>query len=97
MLIVFIVLINLFSYRKNGNAFFIDGPGGTGKTFLYNNLLAAVRKEGDIALAVASSGIAALLLPGGRTAHSRLKIPFKLESTCNIGFHVIVLIQNFII
>jgi hypothetical protein len=37
-------------------------------------------------LAVASSGIASLLLPGGRTAHSRFKIPIDLhdESTCNI-------------
>jgi ATP-dependent DNA helicase PIF1 len=35
---------------------------------------------------VASSGIAAQLLQGGRTAHSRLKIPFDLQanSTCNI-------------
>ncbi len=37
-------------------------------------------------LTVASSGIASLLLPGGRTAHSRFKIPIDLhdESTCNI-------------
>ncbi len=37
-------------------------------------------------LAVASSGIASLLLPSGRTAHSRFKIPIDLhdESTCNI-------------
>ncbi len=37
-------------------------------------------------LVVASSGIASLLLLGGRTAHSRFKIPIDLhnESTCNI-------------
>ncbi len=37
-------------------------------------------------LAVASSGIASLLLPAGKTAHSRFKIPIDLhdESTCNI-------------
>ena len=66
--------------------FFIDGPGGTGKTYLYNTLLSTVRRNGDIALAVASSGIAALLLVGGRTAHSRLKIPIKLDelAVCNI-------------
>ena len=35
---------------------------------------------------MASSGIAALLLDGGRTAHSRFKIPLELtsSSTCNI-------------
>ncbi len=37
-------------------------------------------------LVVASLGIASLLLLGGRTAHSRFKIPINLhdDSTCNI-------------
>ncbi|GBB91117.1 hypothetical protein RclHR1_18230007 [Rhizophagus clarus] len=66
--------------------FFIDGPGGTGKTFLYNTLLSTIRSSGEIAVAVASFGIAALLIMGGRTAHSRFKIPLKLNesSTCSI-------------
>ncbi|GJU57970.1 ATP-dependent DNA helicase PIF1-like protein [Tanacetum coccineum] len=39
-----------------------------------------------IVLAVASSGIASLLLPIGRTAHSRFVIPLELmeNSTCGI-------------
>jgi hypothetical protein len=37
---------------------------------LFNTILAKVRSQGNIALAVASSGIAALLLDDGRTAHS---------------------------
>ena len=67
--------------------FFVDGPGGTGKTFLYNTLLATVRSRGDIALAVASSGIAALLLQGGRTVHFRMKVPIRLNelSSCGIS------------
>ena len=67
-------------------AFFVDGPGGTGKTFLYNTLLAKIRSRGEIALAMAKSGIAALLLEGGRTVHSRLKVPITLNelSVCNI-------------
>ncbi len=55
--------------------FFVDGLGGAGKTFLYGCLLSRVRSTGDIALSMASSGIAALLLEGGCTAHSRFKIP----------------------
>jgi ATP-dependent exoDNAse (exonuclease V) alpha subunit len=44
-----------------------------GKTHCFNGLLAYVRKDKGIALAVASSGIAALLLNLGRTFHSRFK------------------------
>lgn len=42
--------------------------------------------RGGIALAIASSGIAALLLKNGRTAHSRFKIPLNITatSTCSI-------------
>ncbi len=47
------------------NCFFVDGLGGAGKTFLYNTLLSSVRANNRIALAVASSGIAAFLLEGG--------------------------------
>ncbi|KAL3839225.1 hypothetical protein ACJIZ3_023816 [Penstemon smallii] len=57
--------------------FFLDCPRGTGKTFLYRALLAYVRSRHCIALAVASSGVAASLLPGGRTTHSRFKLPFN--------------------
>ncbi|KAG7986452.1 hypothetical protein I3843_03G080700 [Carya illinoinensis] len=68
-------------------AFFIDGPGGTGKTFLYKALLATIRKKQLIALATASSGVAASILPGGRTAHSRFKIPLNVDknSTCSVS------------
>ncbi|KIJ19274.1 hypothetical protein PAXINDRAFT_28683, partial [Paxillus involutus ATCC 200175] len=55
--------------------FFVNGPGGTGKTFLYNTICHAMRGEGWIILCVASSGITALLLCGGRTVHSMFKIP----------------------
>ncbi|GFQ80571.1 ATP-dependent DNA helicase [Trichonephila clavata] len=68
---------------------FLDAPGGTGKTFLLNLLFAFVRKEKDMAVAVASSGIAATLLAGGRTAHSAFKLPLDLarsdSATCNIS------------
>ena len=68
------------------NAFFLHGPAGTGKTFLYNCLCSHLRAEGKIVLCVASSGIAAQLLPGGRTAHSRFKIPLSndVNGVCNI-------------
>ena len=62
----------------SGGFIFLDAPGGTGKTFLLNTILAKVRLGGKIALASASSGIAATLLKGGRTAHSTFGIPLTL-------------------
>lgn len=64
--------------------YFVDGPCGTGKTYLENVLLKSLRSQNQIALAVA--GIAAQLLQKGRTAHSRFKIPIDLHCTsvCNI-------------
>ncbi|XP_035843997.1 uncharacterized protein LOC110931558 [Helianthus annuus] len=66
------------SVRKNkGVVFFLYGYGGTGKTFLWKTLSAAIRSKSEIVLNVASSGIASLLLSGGRTTHSRFSIPLN--------------------
>ena len=72
----------------HGAAFFLSGPAGTGKTYVYKTVCHRLRSCAKIVLCVASSGIAALLLPGGRTAHSTFLIPIdKLdaESICNIS------------
>ncbi|GJV37430.1 DNA helicase, partial [Tanacetum coccineum] len=61
-------------------------PKGTGKTFLWKTIISTLRCEGKIVLAVASSGIASLILPSGRTAHSIFKLPIELteESLCKV-------------
>jgi hypothetical protein len=73
----------------NGDAkmFSLDAPGGTGKTFTLTTILASVRSQKKIAFAMATSGIAATLLPNGQTVHSKLKVPIELNenSTCNIS------------
>ncbi|KAL8617178.1 hypothetical protein ACOMHN_014348 [Nucella lapillus] len=75
--------------EQSGGIFFLDAPGGTGKTFVTNLILAKVRQKKEIALAVASSGIATNLLEKGRTAHSAFKLPLDLSRqespTCNIS------------
>ena len=73
-------------YINEGGIFFIDGPAGSGKTYLYNLLIASIRSQGDAVIAVAFSGIAAILLDGGKTSHSRFSIPLNLKenSTCSI-------------
>lgn len=72
--------------NDRGGVFFLYGYGGTGKTFVWKALSSALRSQGEIVIAVASSGIASLLIPGGRTAHSRFSIPLSIneDSTCDI-------------
>ncbi|GJS03997.1 ATP-dependent DNA helicase RRM3-like protein [Tanacetum coccineum] len=72
--------------KNTGGMFFVYGYGGTGKTYLYKTMSAALRSQGDIVLNGASRGITALLLEGGRTAHSRFAIPINIleESMCHI-------------
>ncbi|CAF1074549.1 unnamed protein product, partial [Brachionus calyciflorus] len=70
---------------SENNLFFIDGPGGTGKTFLYNTVFAYFQSKNKTSIAVASSGIAALLLEGGQTAHSKFKIPLDINENSVSG------------
>jgi hypothetical protein len=65
--------------NRNGRVFFVDSPVGTSKTFLYMCLIATVHSEGLIVVATATSGIAALIMPGSHTAHSIFKIPIKIS------------------
>ncbi|XP_053968806.1 uncharacterized protein LOC128870231 [Anastrepha ludens] len=64
----------------SGEIYLLDAPGGTGKTFLISLLLARIRSRNDVALALASSGIA---------ARSALKLPLNMQITetpiCNIA------------
>ncbi|KAG2570766.1 hypothetical protein PVAP13_7KG031309 [Panicum virgatum] len=54
--------------------------------FFFVSVISYICAHQHIVLIVASSGVASLLLPGGRTAHPRFKIPCDLEegAVCNI-------------
>jgi hypothetical protein len=69
-----------------GAMFYLDGPGGTGKTFLLNALIDLADTEKVNQIVVASTGVAALLLKDGQTAHSTFKIPIPCDfgSNCPI-------------
>ncbi|GJX28946.1 ATP-dependent DNA helicase PIF1-like protein [Tanacetum coccineum] len=77
-------------HNKKGQFYFVYGPGGTGKTFLYKTIISRLRSERKIVLAVASSA--------GRTAHSRFVIPLELleNITCGIkhNTHLAELMQE---
>ena len=77
-------VINSVSENKGG-FFFVYGQGGIEKTYLWKTIICQLRSEGKIVIAIASSGIAALLLPGGRIAHSRFQIPINATDSSTYG------------
>ena len=64
----------------------MSGNAGIGKTFIYNTIATKLRSLGHIVVIVASSGIASLLLVGGRTAHSTFRIPLDVLESSICGF-----------
>ena len=76
---------NLFSNKK-GQQYCINAAAGSGKTFIFQLLSAFVRSTGAICLCLASTGIAAWNMVGGRTAHSRFKLPIPCleNSVCGV-------------
>ncbi|XP_028786467.1 uncharacterized protein LOC114742362 [Neltuma alba] len=64
---------------STGAFFFVNGYGGTGETFLWNGLTSTLHAKGNSVLTVASSGIAATLLPSGSTSHSKFAIPIYVN------------------
>ena len=79
-------LKNVINY-KNNKCYFIDGPGGSGKSYLLNTIITYLNQESISVLSVAWTGIAANLLINGRTSHITFKLPLNIndESTCNIS------------
>ncbi|EFO97109.1 hypothetical protein CRE_30483 [Caenorhabditis remanei] len=69
-----------------GGLFFLDGPGGSGKTYVYNclaNIIMGMKKK---ILTMAWVGIAAALLPNGRTVASIMKLDINNGcKTCRIN------------
>ena len=87
---IFDDVVACISGRTEVNVFYCDGPAGAGMTFLYRKLLHYLRGDGKIVLVVAFSGIAALLLDGGRTVHSRFRLPVPLPlegAVANVSFN----------
>jgi hypothetical protein len=70
------------------NVFVLLSSAGCGKTAFANGVSASVRADGGTAVCVAASAMAAMLLTGGRTAHSALHIPIPAHdaSMCNLTY-----------
>jgi hypothetical protein len=59
---------------------FWDAPAGTGKTTCANAVIDAAEADGKVVIRVASTGIAAIQLRGGRTFHSRFAAPIHPDA-----------------
>ena len=71
------------------NLFFLNGPGGCGKTYTYNYLVHKLRSLTNPffvrqASCSALTGIAATLLIDGKTTHSTFKIPIPCHENSSI-------------
>ncbi|XP_066311551.1 uncharacterized protein [Miscanthus floridulus] len=65
---------------EDGGLLFVDGPGGTEKTYLYRALVTTIHSQKKIAVATATSGVATSIMTGGRTAHSCFQIPLTIDN-----------------
>ncbi|CAG9760350.1 unnamed protein product [Ceutorhynchus assimilis] len=73
--------------QLKSNVFYLDGPGGTGKTYLFNTILHYVQSTMRMTtVAVAWTGIAANLLFGGKTVHKTFRLPLNLTDRTVAGW-----------
>ena len=79
-------IVNAITTNSDQNCYFVDGPAGAGKTFLYNTIVHNLQALGIKMKCMAYSGIASTLLINGATAHSTFQIPIPLlhKSVCNV-------------
>jgi hypothetical protein len=84
--IIFNTVINALNGKNKIKCIFIDGPGGSGKSYLLNLLISYCNKHKKNVLADAWTGIAANLLKEGKTVHTTFKLPLNVNETssCNI-------------
>ncbi|XP_044585994.1 uncharacterized protein LOC123266031 [Cotesia glomerata] len=73
-------LINDESLNTYPNCIYIDGPGGSGKTFIYKTLCHILKDQNKNVCTMAYTGIAATLLPNGKTVHKTFGLPVPMFS-----------------
>lgn len=78
-------IMKSISEANSNKLFFIDGPGGSGKSYLHNIIKDVLHHRGIKVLPIAWTGIAAILLKGGQTAHTAFRLPLNLNQTTTCG------------
>ncbi|KYN07868.1 ATP-dependent DNA helicase PIF1, partial [Cyphomyrmex costatus] len=84
--IVDVILESLDKNISEKHCFYINGPGGSGKTFLYTTIYYLAKIRNKRVCTMAFTGIAATLLPHGKTVHKTfgLPVPLFVDSTSGI-------------
>ena len=87
-LAAFQVVMQSIGSQSASNVYNVLASAGCGKTVFANGLAAALRSQNKIAVCVAASALAAMLLVGGRTAHSEFHIPIPSNDTtmCHLSY-----------
>ena len=81
---IFEVISGNILQRSPQNCFFIDGPGGSGKTYLYSLLIDFPKSNQNKVLTLAYTRITRTLLQGGRTIHSTFHLPLNIYQDLTI-------------
>lgn len=75
-------------HRRNaeGNCYSLTGEGGAGKSRCYETIYHMVRAMNMHVVVMASTGVAATLLPDGKTVHKTfvVDVPTYSDSVCNV-------------
>ncbi|XP_063981490.1 uncharacterized protein LOC135164764 [Diachasmimorpha longicaudata] len=72
-------VLNVVESQEPRTAYcYLDGPGGSGKTFVYTTLYHLLRAREKNVHTMAFTGIAAILLPRGKTVHKSFGIPVPI-------------------
>lgn len=74
--------------KPSKKGIFIDGPGGTGKTYTYRTLCHIFRGTGVKFMTMSWMGIASILLPEGQTMHKAMGLPVPLTKDSNSNVKV---------
>ncbi|OXU18340.1 hypothetical protein TSAR_008193 [Trichomalopsis sarcophagae] len=64
--------------QPRNNCIYIDGPGGSGKTYFYTTLYNLLSSKNVKVCTMAFTGIAATLLPYGKTVHKTFGLPVPM-------------------
>ncbi|XP_058789934.1 ATP-dependent DNA helicase pif1-like [Phymastichus coffea] len=86
-----VIVDNIIEASRSDNytgttCFYIDGQGGSGKTFVYTTIYNLLMSDNIKCSTMAYTGIAATLLPNGKTVHKSFGLPVPMfnDSSSNI-------------